>query len=311
MADDQALAGLKVMIAVAKADGHLADAEKTQLEQALRELAPMADLTKLLSEDIDLDGELAKIKDTEVQHATYRAALLLSVADGEAHADESKVLQKLREAYKLDDESGSVTQILTAAAKKRADEAANVDPAEREKRARKKIATSAFLSGVLGANPFPGISIITDVVTYGIQGELVTDIAHTYGHKLTRKEAASAFFGALGLGFARVAVTQLVRFVPVWGSVFGAAAGYTTTYALGHTVRKHFEGGGDLKSLGKETKKTFDTIKKGEAMEEFEKAKADVEATAKKKQAEIEAAAKEVQAGKATADDVVATIEKD
>ena len=54
MADDQALAGLKVMIAVAKADGHLTDAEKTQLEDALSEIAPMADLATLIDEAIDL-----------------------------------------------------------------------------------------------------------------------------------------------------------------------------------------------------------------------------------------------------------------
>lgn len=309
MADDQALAGLKVMIAVARADGSLADAEKTQLEDALRELAPMADLTKLLAEDIDLDAELKKIVDPEVRRATYRAALLLSVADGEAHAEESKVLNKVRDAYGLADESATVNHILEAASKQRADAAASLDPAERDKHVRARIQKSALLAGVLGANPIPGISIITEMVIYGIQGELVTNIAHVYGHRLSRKEAVSSFFGALGLGFARTAVTQLVKFVPVWGSVFGAAAGYTTTYALGRTVAKHFAEGGDLKSLGKETKKTFDAIKKGEAAEEFEKAKGDVEAAAKAKQAEIEAAAKDVAAGKATADDVVAKID--
>ncbi len=308
MADDQALAGLKVMIAVARADGHLATAERAHLEEALQELAPMADLGKLLEADIDVDGELNKITDAEVRHATYRAALLLSIADGDTHVEESKILAKLRETFGLADEAGTVSHLLDAAAKRRDDEAASVDPAEREKRARKKIGRSAFLAGVLGANPFPGISLITEMVIYGVQGELITDIGHIYGHRLSRKEAASSFFGALGLGLARTAVTQLVKFVPVWGSVVGAAAGYTTTYALGRTVEKHFADGGDLKTLGKETKKTF-TAMKAEAKEEFEKAKADVDAAAKAKQAEIEAAAKEVAAGKATTDDVVAKID--
>jgi uncharacterized protein (DUF697 family)/tellurite resistance protein len=309
MADDQALAGLKVMIAVARADGSLADAEKAQLEEALRELAPMTDLTKLLAEEFDLDDELKKIVDPEVRHATYRAALLLSVADGEAHAEESKILTKVREAYGLPDESATVTNILDAAAKKRADDAAALDPEAREKAVRARIQKRAFLAAVLGANPFPGISLITEMVIYGVQGELVTNIGNYYGHKLTRKEAASTFFGALGLGFARTAVTQLVKFVPVWGSVFGAAAAYTTTYALGRTVSKHFAEGGDLKSLSAEAKKTFDAFKKGEAAEEFEKAKKEVEKAAKEKQAEIEAAAKEVAAGQATTDDVVAKID--
>ena len=309
MADDQALAGLKVMIAVARADGSLADAEKVQLEEALRELAPMTDLTKLLAEEVDLEAELKKIVEPEVRHATYRAALLLSVADGEAHAEESKILAKVREAYGLPDESATVTSILDAAAKKRADEAAALDPEAREKAVRARIQKSAFLAAVLGANPFPGISLITEMVITSVQGELVTSIGTPYGHNLTRKEAVSSFFGALGLGFARTAVTQLVKFVPVWGSVFGAAAAYTTTYALGRTVSTHFAEGGDLKSLSSEAKKTFDAFKKGEAAEEFEKAKQEVEKAAKAKQAEIEAAAKEVAAGTATTDDVVAKID--
>lgn len=311
MADDQALAGLKVMIAVAKADGHLADAEKSQLEQALSEVAPMADLGKLIGEAIDLEAELAKIKDPEVRHATYRASLLLSVADGEAHADESKVLAKVRDAYGLADESKSVLNILSAAAKKRADEESNLDPEERARRVKRRIQKSSAVAAVLGLNPLPLLSIVSDMAIYGVQGELVAQIASAYGHKLTRKEAATTFLGSLGLGVARVALTQLVKFVPVWGSVVGGAAGYTTTYALGETMRRHFEAGGDLKSLGKESKKTFDTIKKGEAKEEFEKAKAEVEATAKARQAEIEAAAREVQAGTGSTDDLVAVAEKD
>jgi uncharacterized protein (DUF697 family)/tellurite resistance protein len=310
MADEsQALAGLKVMIAVAKADGHLSPAERRHLEAAIEELAPGSDLAALLEQELDLEAELDKIEDADIQRATYRAALLLSAADGEAHPEEDKVLARLRAAYGLLDESATVKPLLDEAREARDNMPKAASPEERAKQARTHVQNRALLAGILGANPVPFLSLFTEVGIYVVQVELVRDIGRRFGHELSRKEAGSLFLGIVGLGLARTGLTQLVKFLPVWGSVVGAAAGFTATYALGATVLKHFAEGGDLKTFGRDAKKEYEAIKKGEAKAEYEKAKGTIEEKAKQKSADLDAAAKDIQAGKASADDLVGRID--
>lgn len=309
MADEsQALAGLRVMVAVAKADGHLADQERQQIEEALRELAPNLSIDQVLAEDVDLDAEIAKITDPEVRKATYRAAAMLSVVDGESHEAESALLRRIRQAYGLSDEGTGVAKVL-----EEANQLAPIDADKdtRVKETKSEVLGHAMMAAALGANPLPVISLFTEIAVFYMQGRLVRNLAWYYGYDVTGKHAAALLGSTFGLGMARSVIMQFVKLVPVWGSVVGGATAFTTTYALGETVRRHFESGGDLVTLSKrEAKKAYEEIKKTSATAEYEKAKPEIEKKAKEKQPELEAIARDASEGK-LADDQIAERIKD
>ncbi|MBK6520640.1 MAG: DUF533 domain-containing protein [Polyangiaceae bacterium] len=303
----QAVAGLRVMAAVAKADGHLADEERKQIAEALAELAPDVSVDSILSEDFDLDGEIAKITDPDVRAATYRAAVMLSVADGEHHAEEDKVLAKLRAAYGLTDEGTGVAKLFEGQA---ALAPLEHDQATRDRDVKRDVLGHSMMAAALGANPLPLVSFVTEVGVFYLQGRLVRNLAYYYGYDVSMKHAFALMASTFGLGVARMAIVQMVKFVPVWGSVVGGATAFTTTYALGETIRRHFEKGGDLASLTKkEAKKAYEEIKKSAAKAEYEKAKPEIEKKAKEKGPELEALAKDIKEGKADEAAIAASLE--
>jgi uncharacterized protein (DUF697 family) len=76
-----------------------------------------------------------------------------------------------------------------------------------------------------------------------VQVKMVRDIGQRWGHKVD-KEAAVSLMGGLGLGTgARIAVTNLAKVVPVWGSAVGATGAFASTWALGKVAEKYFENG--------------------------------------------------------------------
>jgi len=307
MADEtQARAGLKVMVALARADGWLADAERQQISDALAELAPGESLDDIVSEDVDVDAELAKITDRDVQAATYRAAVLISMSDGEAHPEESKLLEKLRETFGLPNETPHVAKVLADAEALAPIES---DPKLRRSQAQSMITGHAMMAGAFGANPIPLVSFVTEVGVFLLQARLIRNLGNFYGHELGKKDVAAMMAGTFGLGMARAAVVQLVKFVPVWGSVVGGATAFTATYALGETVLRHFEAGGDLASLTKrEAKKVFDDLKKGTAKAEYEKSKDQINKRAKEEGPVLESLAKDLEEGKASDADLAAKL---
>jgi uncharacterized protein (DUF697 family) len=80
-----------------------------------------------------------------------------------------------------------------------------------------------------------------------------------YGQAVDAKRARSILY-SLGLGTgARLAVSNLAKFVPAWGSVFGAATAFASTYALGKIIDKFFaSGGSEIEAL----KDEFELAKK-------------------------------------------------
>ncbi len=292
----QALAGLRVMVAVARADGRIAEEEKRQITDALAELAPDLSPDEVFAERFDLDEEIAKIIEPDVQRATYRAALVLSMADGESHAEESKLLAKLREAFDIHDDGHSVVEVLEH---KEPLAPVEKDEQKRESESKREVLGTAIMAGALGANPLPIVSFFTEVGVFYLQGRLVRNLAWYYGHEVSMKEVVAMMATTFGLGVARVMVVQLVKFVPVWGSVVGGAAAFTTTFALGEAVRRHFAAGGDFASLTrKEARRAYEEIKKGAAKEEYEAAKDEIAKKALEKRSEIEALARDARDGK-------------
>jgi uncharacterized protein (DUF697 family) len=98
------------------------------------------------------------------------------------------------------------------------------------KRALPHILGYSSLAATAGAFPIPWVDM---VVLPGIQTRMIYQLATLYGQPLSAKrflELAST----LGMGMVvRQAVREVVKFIPVVGSVAGAALAGTATFALG------------------------------------------------------------------------------
>lgn len=125
------------------------------------------------------------------------------------------------------------------------------DAATRAAHVKRETLKYAALTAVLGAFPIPGLAIATDLGVIALQVKMVRDIAQYWGHSLDREAAKSMLYG-MGLGTgARLAVNNLAKLLPGWGSAVGATTSFASTYALGKVIDKFFaaDAKGDLTAL--------------------------------------------------------------
>ncbi|NUP11329.1 MAG: hypothetical protein HOW73_35230 [Polyangiaceae bacterium] len=286
MTDREALAGLRVLVAVAKADGVVKNEEKEAIGAALEGRSETVE--SILETAFDLDKELAAITNQQAREQTYRSAYALANADGECSDEERRLLEKIRNGLSLDAKQSSIMdrvlketkETVMASAIKKVD-----DPAKRSKEIREDTWKYSVLSAVLGAFPVPGLAIATDLAVVALQGKLVRDIGQYYGHTMD-KQAVTTLLAGLGVGTAaRIAVTNLIKFVPGWGSAVGGASSFASTFALGKIIEKYFERGGkdDIATL----KSEFKAAEK-EGKKEFEANKAEIAAKKDATKAELD-----------------------
>jgi uncharacterized protein (DUF697 family) len=255
----EATACLRALVALAKADGAISAEERGTLEAALEMLPGSADLKPFLDETPAFAQLLAEIKSPEARDQLWQSAYSMIHADGSASVEEQRLLDTVRTAFKIDDKKVSATKRILDEAKDTllpSNIEAIVEPERRQKEIDQDVIKYSVLSAVLGAFPVPGLAIATDFAIVALQVKLVRDIGQYWGHKVD-KDAAKTLLGGLGLGTgARIAVTNLAKLVPVWGSAFGAATAFATTWALGKIANRYFEGGGktDVAQLKKEMK---------------------------------------------------------
>jgi len=256
LAENQALASLRVLVCVAKADGELAPEERMSLENAFTGLQMPADVTpkSLLDEKIDLDAQLRLFATPESRESIYQSALGMIHVNGVCTPGEQRTLDHLRTTLQISDEKASLARRILVEAKDTVLPSSIQpvdDPARRATEVKSDTLKYSVVSGALGAFPIPGLAIATDLAVVGVQVKMVRDIGQRWGHKLD-KQAAVSLLGGLGLGTgARIAVSNLAKLVPVWGSVVGASASFASTWALGKIADKYFESGmkADLASL--------------------------------------------------------------
>jgi uncharacterized protein (DUF697 family) len=99
-----------------------------------------------------------------------------------------------------------------------------------ERRAMPYVLSAASMAASAAAVPVPWVDI---PVVAGIQSHMVHRIAAVYGQQLNIKRFLE-IAGAAGLGLAgRLALREVVKFIPYVGMVVGAAYAYGATYALG------------------------------------------------------------------------------
>jgi uncharacterized protein (DUF697 family) len=255
----EGMACLRALVAVAKADGKITAEERSSLEGALAMLPAAGDLQPFLDETTDFDQLLRDITTPVAREQLWQSAFSMIHADGKATAEEQKLVDKMRVAFQIDDAKVSTTKRLLDETKDTllpSNIEAISDPERRQKEIDQDVLKYSVLSAVLGAFPVPGIAIATDLAIVALQLKLVRDVGQYWGHKVD-KDAAKTLLGGLGLGTgARIAVTNLAKLVPVWGSAFGATTAFATTWALGKIANRYFESGqkADIAQLKSEMK---------------------------------------------------------
>ncbi|MCK6480585.1 MAG: TerB family tellurite resistance protein [Planctomycetaceae bacterium] len=299
-AEAEALAGLRILVCIAKADGKVTAEERDALRDAFAALTLPAGTTvdSLLAEKIDLDAQVKAIASPEARDAAYNGAYSMAWADGEASAEETALLERVRAGLGIPKERATLVGRVFSEAKDTvlpSNIKAIADPEKRAKEIREDVRKYSIFTAILGAFPIPGVAIATDLAVVGLQVKMVRDIGQYHGHKVDNRAAKSLLYG-LGLGTgARIAVTNVAKLVPVFGSAFGAVASFASTWALGKVADQYFASGGkaDMATL----KDAFKKAEK-EGKKEYDASKAAIEAKKKATAASIEALNADLKAGK-------------
>lgn len=94
---DEALACLRVLAAVARADGTIQSDERKSLAAAIEslELPEGASVDALVAEDVDVDAALAAITSAEAREQVYRSATFMAYADGGATPEERELVARI------------------------------------------------------------------------------------------------------------------------------------------------------------------------------------------------------------------------
>jgi len=240
--NEEILASLRLLVAIAKADGKIHENEELALASSLEgaELPSGMTVAALLAEEIDVDAEIKRISSREVQRRTLQAASTMIHVDRDASGSERKILEQMRAAWTLeaDDELGESWDRATLDIEP--SEGRIDDPELREKRVDEEIAATALWSAVWGAIPLP---ILGEVVIMLAEVRMLRNIALRYGHKMDDAFWKAFAANLVGVGASRFAVQSLMKLVPGWGSIAGASGSYATTWALGKAARLYFEKG--------------------------------------------------------------------
>ncbi len=288
---------------MAKADGVLHDKERESLEGSLAGVdLPDLDLAKLLAEDCNVGETLIEVKGAEARDRAFASAYALAFTDGECSGEERMLLDRMRETWNIDAEHEAFLERTFAG---HTDDAVAQSrppvPAfegfEREQKIKSEIRKTAIITTVLGAFPVPILAIATDLAVCGLEVALAKDIAKFWGKELETSEA-KGLLASFGVGTAaRIAMTNVLKMFPGWGSAAGAAAAYASTFAVGSVVNSYFEKGAnaspsDLKAEFRKAKKAGKTA--------FQADKDAIDAKVATEQARIKALQTKLKSGELT-----------
>jgi uncharacterized protein (DUF697 family)/tellurite resistance protein len=256
ISDAEALASLRILVAIANADGMVHSDERRSLAAAVESLGLTSErlggktIDAILAEDVDLDAQLAGLKSDEAREQIYRSAYFMAHADGACTPDETALLDRIAAATGTTEaQREALDRIFVGRASaplSLAPISVIADPAARTADVKKRALRYAVLTAALGAFPIPGLAIATDLAVVAVQLKMVRDIGALWGHHLN-VEAAKSLLYSVGLGTgARLAVNNLAKLIPGWGSVIGATTSFASTYALATVIDRFFTEGVDV-----------------------------------------------------------------
>lgn len=249
IAENEALASLRILVAIARADGTIHNDERKSLAAALESLELPGGMTveKLLAENVDVATQLRELKSEDAREQIYRSAYFMAYADGTCTKEEQAILDQIAAATAPPDETRKSLDRIFVGRARGGEPPVKIqkieDPAERSAVVNKWIVRYSVLTAVLGAFPIPGIAIATDLAVIALQLKMIRDVGAYWGHVVDRQAAKTILYGVgLGTG-ARLAIANLAKFLPWWGSVVGATTSFASTYALGKVIEKVFADG--------------------------------------------------------------------
>jgi uncharacterized protein YjbI with pentapeptide repeats/uncharacterized protein (DUF697 family) len=255
----EVLASLMVLVRLAIADHELEDPEKLMLTEALQalELPAAITLDRLLDDRTSLDQLLKTINSPIIRERVYQSAYLMARVDGELESGEEAVLNRIQTQLALSDSTIEKLQMaVTEAQELTIDEQIKAinDPDQRIAAVKTNIRLMSLMHAFSGAMPIPGFAIVTHLMIYKDQVELVQKIRRIWGYPDDHKapELNQALFGSVGATAARVAITNVMLLIPVWGSVVGASTAFSMTWAIGELAQKFFAGEADPGTLKEE-----------------------------------------------------------
>jgi uncharacterized protein (DUF697 family)/uncharacterized tellurite resistance protein B-like protein len=247
--EKEALASLRILVAVARADGTVHNDERKSLAAALESLDLPGGVTVdgLLAETVDVDSQLRELSTPEAREQIYRSAYFMAYADGTCTKEEQTVLDRIAEVTGTDAEVRKSLDRLFVGRARGGDSTAPVsaiaDDEQRSAAIEQRVRRYAVLAGALGAFPIPGFAIATDLAVVALQLKMISDVGAYFGHRVDKQAARSLLYG-MGLGTgARLAVNNLAKLIPGFGSAVGAATSFVSTYALGKVMAKFFAAG--------------------------------------------------------------------
>lgn len=302
----EGLAGIRLLVCMAKADGVLKPDERYELEEALvgLTLPEGLNIDALLKEENEPLKIARKIESTEGRDYTYAACYALAHCDRELAEAEDAILKTLRHEWDIKaEEDAALVKALNHSitgsnpAQNAAAVTAITDVKNRGVEFEKLLQRYCILTAVTGAIPVP---LVPDLLVVPMQVKMVYDIAALFGQK-SDKATVQLMFETLGVGTGvRLGVSMLAKFVPIWGSVVGGASAFTTSYALGKVAWTFYQGGAtasveSLKPMFREQQK--------EGRKEFEKHRAAIDEAGKAHEDRLKALAFELQQGKITHDE--------
>jgi uncharacterized protein YjbI with pentapeptide repeats/uncharacterized protein (DUF697 family) len=247
------LASLMVLVRLAIADAELEETERNLLVEALKALQLPIDITldRVLDDRTSSDELLAKINSPIIREKVYQSAYLMARIDGELETEEEALLDRIQSKLTLS--SGKVESLQSLVTETQnlsivEQVEAIVDSDARSAAVDMNIRVMSLMHAMSGAMPIPGFAIVTHLMIYKDQVELVQKIARIWGYSAEHKfeELDRAIFGSMGATAARVALSNVVLLIPVWGSVIGASTAFSMTWAIGELTKRFFASGGQL-----------------------------------------------------------------
>ena len=251
ISENESLATLEFLVAIARADGTIDPAERAALESAFAGavLPAGTSLAQLLEAPANAGDIFARVSSPEARERAFEAAFALAKADGTCSDSEQALLDQARAAWSISTEKVSLLDRLMSEARDTvlpSSIQAIADPTQRAAAISEDVKKYAVMTAVLGAFPLPGLSLITDLAVVGMQVKLVRDIGQYYGHTIDQKAARSLIASVGAAVGARMALSNVAKLVPGLGSAVGAATAFAATWAIGRLGVAFFENDGKL-----------------------------------------------------------------
>ena len=256
----EAIAGLKLLVCVAKADGKLHPGEAKILTEAwkkaqrLSTLAEDITIESILAEDLQIEEILPKIVTPKTQNILYKVAHIIAEIDGIA-PEERIILNKIAASFQLESQDSIMNDdSLREIAIQSPHDLIEAIAAQlvSVKEVRDLILDYAIGIAIFGFNPIPGINIVTDAVAFGLILKMIRDIGSKWGYPKGQDAFSiigSIFggFGALFAAFTSWAAISLVGiYLPVVGEFATASFFFTLTWAIGQATNQFYLSGRQL-----------------------------------------------------------------